>query len=123
MYEIRSEMNFSAAHHLLNYDGPCENVHGHNWLVRATVRCRELDEIGLGIDFKFLKRGLKGVLDKLDHSDLNTLFTSAKGNPSSENIACYIHLELGKLLNDGRVWVYRVDVFETPGNCASSFDE
>jgi len=121
MYEIRSEMNFSAAHHLLNYDGPCENVHGHNWLVRATVRCESLDEIGLGIDFKFLKKGLRDVLDKLDHSDLNTIFTAARGNPSSENIAFYIHNELSVLLNTDRVSVYRIDVYETPGNCASYY--
>ena len=47
MYEIRSEANFSSAHKLIGYDGPCENLHGHNWHVRATVRCTELNDIGI----------------------------------------------------------------------------
>ena len=123
MYEITSEMNFSAAHHLLNYDGPCENVHGHNWLVRATVRCETLDKIGIGIDFKILKKALKATLDKLDHTDLNLIFNEEFGNPSSENIAYYIHGKIGEFLNDDRVKIYRVDVYETPGNCASYFND
>lgn len=119
MYEVTSEMNFSAAHHLRDYNGPCENVHGHNWLVRASVRCKTLNNIGIGIDFKLLKNGLNAVLDKLDHTDLNLIFTEEFGNPSSENIAKYISDELGKLLNDERITIHRVDVYETPGNCAS----
>ena len=122
MYEITSEMNFSAAHHLLNYDGPCENVHGHNWLVRATVRCEELNSIGIGVDFKILKNALKITLDKLDHTDLNLIFDEKHGNPSSENIAFYIHKKLSTILNNERVHIYRVDVYETPGNCASYFN-
>jgi len=121
MYEVSTEMNFSAAHHLREYDGPCENVHGHNWLVKATVRCSELDNIGLAIDFKILKKNLKNVLDKLDHTDLNTIFNEKFKNPSSENIAKYIFDELEKLLNDDRITVFRVDVFETPGNGAAYF--
>ena len=38
MFEIKKQMTFSAAHHLLNYDGECENQHGHNWLVEAYVK-------------------------------------------------------------------------------------
>ena len=33
MYEVKAQLSFSAAHHLLNYDGECEHQHGHNWLV------------------------------------------------------------------------------------------
>jgi 6-pyruvoyltetrahydropterin/6-carboxytetrahydropterin synthase len=49
MYEISVESSFSAAHRLRDYQGPCENLHGHNWLVRASVRCETLDACGLGI--------------------------------------------------------------------------
>ena len=38
MFEIKKQMYFSAAHHLLNYDGECENQHGHNWLVEVYVK-------------------------------------------------------------------------------------
>ena len=44
MYELKTQMYFSAAHHLLNYEGECENQHGHNWLVEAYVQGTELDK-------------------------------------------------------------------------------
>ena len=121
MFEISSEMHFSAAHHLNNYNGPCENVHGHNWLVSATVRCNQLNAIGIGIDFKMLKRHLKEVLDTLDHADLNCLFDKLGINPSSENIARFVFDEIAKRLVEPNCSMHRVDVYETPGNCASYF--
>ena len=44
MFELKAQMYFSAAHHLLNYNGKCENMHGHNWLVEAFVSGTELDK-------------------------------------------------------------------------------
>ena len=38
MFELKAQMYFAAAHHLLNYEGECENQHGHNWLVEAYVK-------------------------------------------------------------------------------------
>jgi 6-pyruvoyltetrahydropterin/6-carboxytetrahydropterin synthase len=73
MYEISVESSFSAAHRLKNYQGPCENLHGHNWLVRATVRSEGLNASGLGIDFKVLKERLREILAELDHRDLNAV--------------------------------------------------
>ena len=37
MFELKAQLYFAAAHHLLNYEGECENQHGHNWLVEASV--------------------------------------------------------------------------------------
>ena len=90
MYEITVESHFSAAHRLLNYCGPCENLHGHNWLVRVTVRTDTLDKAGIGIDFKILKTHLKTLLEEFDHKDLNAVLAIAQINPSSENMARYI---------------------------------
>jgi 6-pyruvoyltetrahydropterin/6-carboxytetrahydropterin synthase len=123
MYEICTQASFSAAHHLLNYNGPCENVHGHNWLVKVCVRCEKLDEAGLGIDFRSLRKTLDGVLAELDHADLNVVFKNLGINPSSENIAFYIFERLQLLINNSSSRVYRVDVAETPGNSASYFEE
>lgn len=122
MYELTIEEHFSAAHHLKDYNGPCENVHGHNWLVRASVQCEELDELGLGIDFKELKKLCREVIEKLDHSDINIIFEKEGCNPSSENIAGYIYKELDKKLKGQNGKVSRIDVYETPGNCASYFE-
>ncbi|MBR2386125.1 6-carboxytetrahydropterin synthase, partial [bacterium] len=43
MFEVKVESSFSAAHHLLNYKGACENQHGHNWKVEAYVRGENLN--------------------------------------------------------------------------------
>jgi 6-pyruvoyltetrahydropterin/6-carboxytetrahydropterin synthase len=121
MYEISVESSFSAAHRLKNYQGPCENLHGHNWLVRATVRSEGLNASGLGIDFKVLKERLREILAELDHRDLNAVLDPVNINPSSENIARYIFEKLQSALAGGTVSVARVDVQETPGACASYF--
>ena len=44
MFEVKIETHFSAAHHLLNYKGECENQHGHNWKVEVYVQVTELDK-------------------------------------------------------------------------------
>jgi 6-pyruvoyltetrahydropterin/6-carboxytetrahydropterin synthase len=122
MYEISAEVGFSAAHHLRNYSGPCENVHGHNWLVRAHVRSAVLNECGIGIDFRDLRSRLGDVIGPLDHADLNAFFEAKGLNPSSENIARYVFKELEHSLPGESHTVTRVDVFETPTNCASYFE-
>jgi 6-pyruvoyltetrahydropterin/6-carboxytetrahydropterin synthase len=122
MYEITSEVSFSAAHRLKNYRGPCENLHGHNWLVRASVRTTELDASGIGIDFKILKKHLKEITNEFDHCDLNAILDKDNLNPSSENIARYIYYQLRDALNDWNGSVSKVEVFETPGNCAAYYE-
>jgi 6-pyruvoyltetrahydropterin/6-carboxytetrahydropterin synthase len=122
MYEISSEINFSAAHRLRNYNGPCENLHGHNWLVKATVCCEQLNNLGIGIDFKLLRSHLSQIVARLDHSDLNELFDPMGINPSSEQLARYIYLQLKERLAGGSCQVSRIEVFETPGNGAAYFE-
>ena len=90
MFDIFIKTHFAGAHHLRNYPGGCENPHGHNWKVHVTVKATELDELGMGIDFKVLKKFVNETIDKLDHNDLNTLPYFEKINPSSENIAIFI---------------------------------
>ena len=121
MYEVTTEARFSAAHRLRDYKGPCENIHGHNWLVRVTVRCTELDECGIGIDFKVLKRTLNTILDEFDHKDLNVVFGDTGINPSSENIARFIFEKLAEALKDWNGSVAKVEVHETPGNFATYY--
>jgi 6-pyruvoyltetrahydropterin/6-carboxytetrahydropterin synthase len=121
MFEISTEASFSAAHHLNCYEGLCEKVHGHNWGVRAIVRCETLNKIGIGIDFKILKSKLGAILRELDHADLNTIFEPLNQNPSSENCAKYIFEKLEKALSEEHCKVVRVEVTETPGNTAAFF--
>lgn len=121
MYEITIESMFSAAHHLNNYHGLCENLHGHNWLVKATVGCETLDAAGLGIDFRILKAKVKEILNEFDHKDLNAVLDPLKINPSSENIARYIFEKLELSLAGWNGVVRRIEVYETPGCVAAYF--
>jgi len=122
MYEIRTEASFSAAHHLRNYHGPCEKVHGHNWLVQVTVRCKELNDAGIGVDFRVVKGALREVLAELDHEDLNCVMEKTGMNPSSENIARYVFDRLKERVDTPNSRISRVEVFETAGNSAAYFE-
>ena len=122
MFELDVEREFSSAHNLKGYNGNCSEKHGHNWGVQVFVRSKSLDEIGIAVDFKALKRELDAILLELDHKDLNTIPPFDKINPTSENIARIIYCELGKRLNDDRVKVTKVSVEESPGSRASYFE-
>lgn len=118
MYELKVESSFSAAHHLLNYDGECENQHGHNWKVEVFVRGEELNKSNLLIDFKQLKNVLNDVLEILDHKDINTLDSFKGISPSSEILAKFIYVEMKKKISQ----VSKVSVWETTNSCASYFE-
>ena len=113
MFDIFIKTHFAGAHHLRDYPGDCEKPHGHNWKVDVTVRATELDQCGMGIDFKVLKKNVKEVIDKLDHNDLNTLPAFQEKNPSSEHIAEFIFAEVKALLSSDRYSLYSVRVMET----------
>jgi 6-pyruvoyltetrahydropterin/6-carboxytetrahydropterin synthase len=119
MYYLTVYSSFAAAHNLMNYQGDCENLHGHNWKVEVTVAARELNAAGLGIDFKILKKETNKLLDQLDHKYLNELPPFAQESPSSENIARFLFEKLGQELNDGNVTVKKVTVWESDHACAS----
>ncbi len=113
MFDIFIKTHFAGAHHLRDYPGDCELPHGHNWKVKVTVRASEVDEIGMGIDFKLLKKHVNEVVDRLDHRDLNKMEEFAVLNPSSEHIAMFIYDNLYKILKTERYSLYSVTVMET----------
>jgi 6-pyruvoyltetrahydropterin/6-carboxytetrahydropterin synthase len=98
MYEVSVEDTFAAAHNLRNYKGKCENLHGHNYKVRAIVAAKELDAVGLVYDFVQLKQVMQSVLRSLDHKYLNEIPPFDKLNPSAENLARHIYDEASKQL-------------------------
>jgi 6-pyruvoyltetrahydropterin/6-carboxytetrahydropterin synthase len=77
------------------------------------VRAHELDELGMGIDFKVLKKHVNQVIDQLDHRNLNEMEAFAEVNPSSEHIAKFIFDKLNEPLSHDRYRVHSVTVFET----------
>ncbi|MDD3725601.1 MAG: 6-carboxytetrahydropterin synthase QueD [Candidatus Ratteibacteria bacterium] len=119
IYEVRVEDTFSSAHHLKNYRGKCERVHGHNWKVEVYVSGEKLDRDGLLVDFSILKDKLKDILSVLDHRDLNTIPFFKKNNPTSENICLYIYERVKGFLKDYPVRVKRITVWENDKQSAS----
>ena len=87
VYEIYVKDHFAAAHALRGYDGNCSNMHGHNWIVEAYIRCPRLNKLGIGIDFRDVKEIVKDVLDKLDHTTLNEVVEFSSINPTPENLS------------------------------------
>jgi len=120
MYTLEVESDFSAAHRLRGYRGKCENLHGHNWRVRAAVSGRKLDATGLLVDFGDLKRWLADCLSALDHQMLNEVRPFDRENPTSENLARHLALELGRRLPRG-VRVRAITVWESD-RCAATWE-
>lgn len=119
MYSIKVEAHFSSAHNLGGYKGKCEELHGHSWKVGAEVASNKLNRIGLVVDFKYLKKELNKVLEKLDHKYLNNIAYFKKVNPTSENIARYIYDNLrAKIPN-----LKSITVWESYDSCASYSEE
>lgn len=86
---------FSASHQLRNYNGKCEHLHGHNFGVSVEVEGTELDpSVEILFDFGELKRLTREAVKALDHKHLNELPAFVERNPSSENIARHLYLDL-----------------------------
>ena len=88
-------------------------MHGHNWKVEVEVSGDKLDNVGMVIDFKEIRNMTNEVVDKLDHRFLNDLTAFKKINPTAENIAKYIHIELTKLINNDKIVVKSIKLWET----------
>ncbi len=111
MYSISKEIHFCYGHRLLNHQGKCRHLHGHN--ARAVIRLETeyLDELGMVCDFadigRFVKDWLNSEIDHnmLLHKDdpvLSLLRESGERvyvmdtNPTAENIAHLIFEEVRK---------------------------
>ena len=116
MYTLKVEGAFEAAHQLPDYPGKCARLHGHNWVVEAVVKGRELDKLGMLVDFKTVKKALNNVLDRYDHRFLNELVPFNTGvNPTAENLARIIFTELeDNEAFTAEVQLSAVTVFESP---------
>ena len=132
MFRVTRLIDFCYGHRLLNYDGKCKHLHGHNGQVVITLEAAELDERGMVLDFSDIKRVVSRWIDeKLDHQmilhrdDPAVPALKALGepmflldvNPTAENIARLIFdyaRGQGFPVTEVRLW-------ETP-NCYATFD-
>ncbi len=114
MFALKIVTDFASAHSLRNYPGDCSRLHGHNWQVEVVVESEVLDEVGIAIDFREIKKQTKLVIKRLDHQYLNDIKPFDELNPTAENIAKYFFDEVGKLINNNHVRVQQVTIWETP---------
>jgi 6-pyruvoyltetrahydropterin/6-carboxytetrahydropterin synthase len=106
MFSVSREIDFCYGHRLLNYDGKCKFLHGHNGRAVITVAADKLDHRGMVLDFSDIKNGVTSWIDEhLDHrmllhqDDPAVPMLQQMGeplflldvNPTAENIARLIH--------------------------------
>ena len=135
MYGLKTEAFFDSAHFLADYYGKCENLHGHRWRMVVTLMQPALQAEGtmrdMVLDFGVFKRQVRALADELDHTFLveeGTLrpatiaalegegfsLTILPFRTTAENLA---HYAAQRLLDEG-LPVSRVEMYETPQNCA-----
>ncbi len=122
MYMLTIRTSFAAAHNLKNYQGDCENLHGHNWKVEVTVIAQELDKAGLGIDFKVLKSEAGAIINEFDHKYLNDNPVFADISPSSEHISKYLYQRISERLNSDNIKVDSITVWESDNASARYYE-
>ncbi len=102
---VSKEFSFSGAHHLPDYKGKCERLHGHTWFLRVTVRA-PVQPNGIAFDFAEIGRHVNElILPILDHSTINDTIAQA----SAERIAQWIWRQLVSVLP-----LYEIRVWESP---------
>jgi len=122
-YTLKVLTDFAAAHTLRDYPGDCSKMHGHNWKVEVEVTATSLNEVGIGVDFKTIRKNANEVCDRLDHEYLNELEPFTSINPTAENIAAYLYQELGGRLNSKTTAVSAITIWETDRACVRYTEE
>ena len=123
LYNLKIVTDFASAHTLRNYPGACSRMHGHNWKVELEIVANKLNELGIAIDFKAMKKSTNEVCDRLDHQYLNDIAPFDIINPTAENIAAYLYGEIGRLINTDFVKVRAVTLWETERACVRYTEE
>ena len=131
MYRITRYFDFCYGHRLLNYDGKCRFLHGHNGRAVISLESATLDHRGMLIDFSDVKKVVATWIDEnLDHRMLlqrndpavevlqkmgEPLFLLDE-NPTAENIARLIFdftRQAGFPIIEAQLWETR--------NCSASY--
>jgi 6-pyruvoyltetrahydropterin/6-carboxytetrahydropterin synthase len=102
MFRVTREIDFCYGHRLLNYDGKCRYLHGHNGRAVIAIESEQLDDRGMVLDFSDIKRVVSNWIDEnLDHrmilhrddpavealANLGEPVFLVDTNPTAENIA------------------------------------
>lgn len=123
MYEIFVKHHFSSAHKLIDYDGECKKLHGHNWKVEVHARSTVLNDIGISLDFKEFKKIAREEIDKFDHVYLNEHPVFKDINPTAENIARILFEILSDKINNNDLKIHMIEVWESDNHGVRYFKE
>lgn len=140
---ITKEFVFDMAHALQNYDGLCQNIHGHTYKLQVTLLgtpCNDINspKYGMVLDFSVLKNVVKTpIVDRFDHAlvvpqngkfeQLRQFQTEGKFievpfQPTCENLTIYFVDEIKDKLPKN-VELFSVRLYETPTSFAEWFAE
>jgi len=122
-YQLKVVTDFASAHTLRDYPGACSRMHGHNWKVELEAVATQLDDIGMGVDFKVMKQAAREVSAELDHQYLNELEPIKEINPTAENIAAYMYREISVRINSETIKVTALTLWETERACVRYSEE
>jgi 6-pyruvoyltetrahydropterin/6-carboxytetrahydropterin synthase len=130
MYRVSREIEFCYGHRLLNYEGKCRHLHGHNGRAVIVLEAEELDGLGMLVDFGDIKKRVQRWIDEnLDHNmilcredplipvlrERGERFFVMDVNPTAENIARLIY----ERTRDAGLPVVEVVLWETEKCCAA----
>ena len=124
MFRVTKEIDFCYGHRLLNYDGKCKHLHGHNGKAVIVLEGEQLDHRGMVVDFSDIKQQVAGWIDaNLDHrmilheadpivpilQKFGEPMRIVSENPTAENIAKLIY----DFAKSHRLPVKEVSLWET----------
>ena len=133
MFCVTREIDFCYGHRLLNYDGKCKHLHGHNGRAVITIAAETLDGRGMVVDFKDVKMVVAGWIDdNLDHRMIlhkdDPVVETLQGmqeplflvdeNPTAENIARIIY----EVAKSHGFPIIKTELWETP-HCFATYSE
>ena len=131
VYRVTRQIEFCYGHRLLDYEGKCRHLHGHNGLAVIVLEGGTLDGRGMLVDFGDIKRTVQRWIDEnldhnmlLRHDDPILPDLQARGervfvmevNPTAENIARLIFEQTAA----AGLPVLEVVLWETP-NCNAAY--
>ncbi len=116
-YTLKILADFASAHTLRDYPGDCSRMHGHNWKLEVEVTAIDLNDHGMGMDFKTIKTATRELAKTLDHRYLNDIPPFDTINPTAENIARFFYQKLSDTLNNDIAKVSGVTLWETDRAC------
>lgn len=124
VYRVTRRFEFDAAHRLFGYDGPCARIHGHRYVAEVSVEGEELDQLGMLVDFGWLKKLVEDeVVYVWDHrlllKDEDPLKFGGeerrlKENPTAEYMAAIIWSTVKFRLPAKGIRLANVRLYETP---------